>query len=79
MKRKYFQDDEVQEYKYNKTVKKMLPKRLLFKILDYKVYLVNGIYVRNNIHVDFWAGHHLADDYIPKIIDILLKNKNNEI
>jgi hypothetical protein len=44
-----------------------LNKRLIDEVDEFKVFLVNGEFVRNNLEIEFTMGSHkLMSDFIPK-------------
>ena len=59
-------DYEVSSYNFTTSEFRNIPKILYGKIGDKKIYLVDGLYVRNRIHIDFLAGHHAIDEFIPE-------------
>lgn len=57
---------EIKNYpNYRPKIKKIFKSKIA-KALGYKIYLVDGIYARNNINIDFLAGYNPVDPYIPK-------------
>ena len=53
-------------YDYDEETFNKIPKEYVGNFLGFETYLVDGLYVRNKIFIDFLAGHHVVDPYIPE-------------
>lgn len=65
--KKFLKEDDYERFVQNNSQDVDIKKKLIMKIKDTKIYLVDGEEVRNKISVDFtMGGHGYVYDYVPE-------------